>query len=193
MRSSTRGRHHVKNRMYLKWKFTVRILLQLFQVPSWFIPGQPRCIVISVCTRTHSCMSVNVLCWPSWVCRSREHFPLSFLGQCDPLLQRCAPASVQKLGGLVRHWTNSWALPRRFRPPQNLAIAGELWQPNDGHSVEFLTQSSSGKLSTQHWAGQHTGSEPIENKIKSVSTFYNITPTISKSENCTILLLQNHG
>lgn len=106
----------------------------------------------------HVC--VSVLCWPSWVCRSCEHLPQSVLGQCAPLLQSCGPAWVQKLGDPVEHWTNSGEPPHWLRPPQTLPIAGGPWQPNDGHSAEFPTQSSSEKVATRHSAGQHTGSEP---------------------------------
>lgn len=121
-----------------------------------------RSCVSTVCV--HSCVSVSVLCWPSWACTSSEHLLLSVSGHCDLLPQSCGLAWVQNLGDPVGCCTNSGALPRRFRPPQNLPIAGAQWQPDDGHSAEFPTQSSSGKFSTQHWAGQHTGSEPEENR-----------------------------
>lgn len=112
-----------------------------------------------VYTIVHSCVSISVSCWPSWVCRSCERLLLSVLRHCVPLLQSCGPAWVRRLGDPAGHWTNSGALPPWFRPPQTLPIAGAPWQPDDGHSAKFPTQSSSGKLATQHWADQHTGSE----------------------------------
>lgn len=115
-------------------------------------------------TCVHLYVSVSVLCWPSWVCRSCEHLLLSVWGLCGPLPQSRGPAWVQKPGDPGGHWTNNGALPHRFRPPQSLPIADGLWQPDDGHSAEFLTQSSSGKLATRHWAGQHKGSESKENR-----------------------------
>lgn len=157
---STRGGWHVKtecawnDKKEVQWKKTA-----LFY--GWtYSYLRPSTLSTHVFTPVSICACVSVSCWPSWVCRSCEHLLLSVLGPCDPLHQSCGPALVQKLADPVEHWTNSGALPQRFRPPQTLPTADGLWQPNDGHSAEFLTQSSSGKLATQHWAGQHTGSEP---------------------------------
>lgn len=113
-----------------------------------------------VCTWAHSCASVIVSCWSSWVCRSCGRLLLSVWEHCDPLLQSCGSAWAQTLGDPVGRWTNSGALLHWFRPPQILPTAGALWRSDDGHSAEFPTRSSSGKLATRRCAGQHTGSEP---------------------------------
>lgn len=154
--TTTRGRCHVKKRVCVKRQdfiqfieFIGRKLPQLIQ--SWCWSWAWTCVLF---------MCVSVLCWPSWVCRSCEHLPQSVLGQCALLLKSCGPAWVQKLGDPVEHWTNSGVPPHWLRPPQTLPIAGGPWQPNDGHSAEFPTQSSSEKVATRHSAGQHTGSEP---------------------------------
>lgn len=128
----------------------------------------PSCLRPStnVCTCVYTCVHswvIIALCWPNWVCKSCGHLLLSVWGHCDPLLQSCGPAWVQKLGDPVGHWTNSGALPHWFRPPQTLPIAGEPGQPDDEISALFPTQSSSGKLATRHSAGPHTGNEPKEN------------------------------
>lgn len=143
---------------------------QLFLSPLSFLFEAIHNVQSCVYTCAHTCVSVSVLCWPSWVCRSCEHLLLSVLGHLDPLLQSCESAWVQTLGDPVGCWTNSGALPHRFLPPQTLPIADALWQPDDGHSAGFLTQSSSGKLAIRHWAGQHTKTEPKENK-ESILTF----------------------
>lgn len=124
----------------------------------------------------HLC-TFSALYWPSWACRSCERLLLSVSGHCDPLLQSCGPAWVQKPGDPVKHWTNSGALPHRFRPPQTLPTAGGPWQPNDEHSAGFQIQSSSGKPAIRHWAGLRIGSQPI--KINNRNHCLSIVLTIS--------------